>query len=1119
MEEKIATLIEQIPFGILTFSSSGEVEFTNQKFRKLCILHNLPLSYQQVNIFEDNFFYELNIIQQLNDIFKGIPFQKLIAQKKIGNGGKISLVLRGFPLLDEDKIIGGMLFIDEFKHPVDNENGLLYFDKHINSSAAAINSFFLVTSHTGTIQSTFGEINSKIINSSESLTGKNILEVINPTLTHLLVKNYNETFRKKQTISFQFDLEVENGIENYECRLEPQINSSGKVELIYFFINKLVYENLTPSSGIEELKYHQIACSYLKYGLFTTDRNGRIKCWYSNSQQFFNLTAEQVTGKFLGEFFKFITPENFSEALKDIEQKRISKLSGNFRGEQNSLLHLEISILAFNDDRDTFLFIARNLEEKIKKTEQRILTQEYLENLLNSSEVPVCKIDANGTILISNPAFKATLGYPDIELYRTNFLGLINSDEKRKDYIDITAVRNGTIKETTLNLVAFNRNIKSFLVKFIPEDETDPYRNYYCHLTEVKKIEETPAELFLYKSLFTASQDGIAVIFAGNIVIANNSFAKIFGFKEAADIYNKKLLEFVSEEDSSKVLEYLRLKEEKKNGPERFEFLAKKKDGSNFFAELSVAGFSDADKNYLVIVARDVTEHKRAQRVIRESEQKYRNITENIDDFLYTFERTGKYLRPLFYTSAVEKITGYSQAEFLSDPKLLLKIIHPDDLAQLKNKLSVLWKSGIHSSSELEFRILSKSGNIVWVRNKVNIIRDKDSSIQKIYGLVSDITLRKRAEEELKESAANLKKINDAKDRFLSIISHDLRTPFSSILGFTDLLLTDESLSELESKQYVKYIQDSSKSMLALVNSLLDWTRLQTGRIKFEPENLNARKLVEDAVSTSAGMALQKQIEIEIMIDPLMYVFVDKNLAYQAFGNLISNAIKFSSKNEKIVISAKPEGKSRFLRFSVKDFGRGIKPENLPKLFNIDMKFTTDGTAGEKGSGLGLSLVKEIIEKHGGSITVKSEIGKGSEFLFTFPVSSNKILIIDNNKTDRILYSKILKNITPDYQVDIASNGREALELIATSPPAIVITENDMPVMNGYAFVSEMIRLNLLQKIPVVVLSGNIDRNISQDYAELGIEYIFQKPVNLKDFKTAVEKSIRKGITGNSHIT
>ena len=131
------------------------------------------------------------------------------------------------------------------------------------------------------------------------------------------------------------------------------------------------------------------------------------------------------------------------------------------------------------------------------------------------------------------------------------------------------------------------------------------------------------------------------------------------------------------------------------------------------------------------------------------------------------------------------------------------------------------------------------------------------------------------------------------------------------------------------------------------------------------------------------------------------------------------------------------------------------------------------------------------------------------------PIASAKILIVDDNKTDRLLYSKILKNITPDYEIDLASNGKEALEKIKSTHPALVITDHSMPVMNGYEFVLELQKLELKGKPPVIVLSSDIDRNAINDYNGIGVEFVFQKPVNLGHFKQAVEKSLRKSFTAN----
>ncbi len=160
-------------------------------------------------------------------------------------------------------------------------------------------------------------------------------------------------------------------------------------------------------------------------------------------------------------------------------------------------------------------------------------------------------------------------------------------------------------------------------------------------------------------------------------------------------------------------------------------------------------------------------------------------------------------------------------------------------------------------------------------------------------------------------------------------------------------------------------------------------------------------------------------------------------------------------------------------------------------------------------------LFVKLVEKHNGKIRVKSKFSEGSDFRFTMPVASAKILIVDNNKTDRILYSKILKNITPDYEVEVASNGKEALEKIIISPPALVITDHSMPMMNGYEFVLELQKLEMKGKPPVIVLSSDIDRNAINDYNSIGIEFVFQKPVNLSHFKQAVDKSLRKSFTSN----
>ncbi|MGE5441248.1 MAG: hybrid sensor histidine kinase/response regulator, partial [Bacteroidota bacterium] len=261
-----------------------------------------------------------------------------------------------------------------------------------------------------------------------------------------------------------------------------------------------------------------------------------------------------------------------------------------------------------------------------------------------------------------------------------------------------------------------------------------------------------------------------------------------------------------------------------------------------------------------------------------------------------------------------------------------------------------------------------------------------------------------------------------------------------------------------------------------------------------------------------AGTALQKGIRLEMLLEQDTYVHADQNLLLQVFNNLISNSIKFTNSGGSISVSGRPGKGLTNYHFIVKDTGVGIKKEDLGKLFHVDSKFTLEGTKGEKGSGLGLSIVREIIEKHGGEIYVESEFGKGSEFHFTLPAAAANILLVDDNKTDRLLYQKILKNIVPNYIIDEASNGEEALEIIVRKTPALVITDHSMPLMSGYDMVRNLNGMDIKGKPPVIVLSGDINKHIFEEYRELQVEYIFQKPVDLTNFKTAIERSLRKAL-------
>jgi len=246
--------------------------------------------------------------------------------------------------------------------------------------------------------------------------------------------------------------------------------------------------------------------------------------------------------------------------------------------------------------------------------------------------------------------------------------------------------------------------------------------------------------------------------------------------------------------------------------------------------------------------------------------------------------------------------------------------------------------------------------------------------------------LNTNLEKKVEERTKQLNELNATKDKFFSIIAHDLKNPFNTLIGFTELILenlNDYSYEKLE--EFIGILRDTSKQSYALLENLLEWSRSQTGRIQINKEDLNINTLVEENINLLLNQAAKKKIKL---INEIQYngnVFADINMLRTVIRNLISNAIKYTKEEGSITCSSKLLQDK--LEISIIDTGIGIKPENLEKLFRIDVNYSTRGTADEGGTGLGLILCKEFIVKNGGEMWVESIYGEGSTFKFTVPLN------------------------------------------------------------------------------------------------------------------------------------
>lgn len=272
---------------------------------------------------------------------------------------------------------------------------------------------------------------------------------------------------------------------------------------------------------------------------------------------------------------------------------------------------------------------------------------------------------------------------------------------------------------------------------------------------------------------------------------------------------------------------------------------------------------------------------------------------------------------------------------------------------------------------------------------EARITRLSDNSV--IY-VAHDNTLKRQAEEHLRQSEQKLKELNATKDKFFSIIAHDLRGPFSGFMGITDELKTNiDDLDKEEIRELAGIINSSAKSTYELLTNLLEWSGLQTGRIEYLPSEVRLSVEIEKINRLFASAASLKSISITSEVDPDIIAMADRNMLNAVLRNLVSNAIKFTQDGGKILLSS--DIKDDFVELSVADSGIGMSEENMKKVFRIDSGFTTKGTNGEKGSGLGLVLCKELVEKHNGHIKISSTPSVGTTITFSLPLVTDSVAV------------------------------------------------------------------------------------------------------------------------------
>ena len=830
-----------------------------------------------------------------------------------------------------------------------------------------------------------------------------------------------------------------------------------------------------------------------------------------------NLFGFEVKEDFIGLTIEDISPEfqpdgkSTSQKAKEVVGKTLNREMDQFtwlhQKNDGSLFTCEITASLFiQGDKPLLHVLVRDISDKVGIHQALKKSEEKYKQLFESSRDAVLMFDGK-KISDCNKASISLLEYEKKE----DLVGLgigeltpelqfdgINSIEKANQIIE------KVIGGENPGLFRWDQKTKSgriFPCEIIVTkiNEAAPY-SFHILLRDISARVVSDRELknseVRYRTLFELSRDAVLIYQNGKIIDCNEATLQMFGCKNRDDIIGKHPGELSppKQPDGSNSIEFSNSYIQRTHDdiqPE-FEWIHKRMDGTEFPVEITLSSMSINDELTLHAIIRDISKKKEAEKALKESEEKYRTLLNNIPHKVFykdinsiylavnpayaktlnlqpadmvgkndldffpeelarkyqtddqevmqkgiTLDLEEKYIvknqtktiqtiktpvydaagklrgvlgifwditekvrlkeeRNLMFNRSVDmmciagfdgyykylnpawtKALGWSIKELTSQP--WIEFVHPDDIEKTLEANEKL--ANDEQILLFDNRYRCKDGSYKWISWNTLPFSDHDM----IFGIARDITQRKLDEQKLKESEQELRKINAQKDRFFSIVSHDLRSPMSSLYQISEVLDTQfEEFTDEEKHTYMHVIKETAKNTLDLTEDLLTWARGQMGKLDIVPESLSLKNLVNETISLLSPLAIDKEINLFGKIDKKLTVFADSNSVKLILRNLVTNAIKYTPTGGIISICAEDTGNNAVVT-RVIDHGIGMRQEQLDKLFDITEIVSTKGTNNEKGTGLGLLLCKDLTEKNNGAIWVKSKPGKGSEFAFSLP--------------------------------------------------------------------------------------------------------------------------------------